>query len=46
MTRKQKWEEKQHYGYLKRQTTEISHKKRSGHDKERENLKEKLNLFK
>ena len=26
-TRKQKWEEKQVYGYFKRQTSEISHKK-------------------
>ena len=44
ISRKQELEEKQLCEYFKRQTSEISQK--FGHGKERENLREKLNLFK
>ena len=46
-TRKQKWDEKQPYGYFKRKTSEISHKKtctqlRKGNQ---ETIRKKMNLF-
>ena len=43
-TRKQKWEEKQLYGYFKWQTSK-SPTRRSGHGYEKETLREKLNFW-
>ena len=44
ITRKLKWEEKQHYGHFKRLTSEISHKK-TWTRLRKWNLRKRLNLF-
>ena len=43
-TRKQKWEGKQLYGYFKRQTDEITHKK-TGTLQRKRNLKRETEIF-